>query len=73
MDKLNPNQIQSIGELLASEAMYLRNFNWIPIAPITNGAPVFWKDPIENEEFSQDVAIAKQKSRVVDLLYRNYK
>ena len=73
MKSLTPDQTESVGELLAAEAKYLRDFDWIPMAPVITGAPVFWMDPIDGINLAQDRAIEIQKSRVVDILYRNYR
>jgi hypothetical protein len=43
------------------------------MAPVITGAPVFWMDPIDGINLAQDRAIEIQKSRVVDILYRNYR
>ncbi len=53
--------------LLVAETEFLRAAGWAPVAPIVLGAPVWWIDPELADEQRQDVAVATQKARQVDV------
>lgn len=66
-NSLTIEQASYYNNLLSVEMLFLKSFGWVEVMPIALGAPFSWKDPMGEDERSQDIAVATQKSRLYSL------